>query len=79
MVFDYKKHDNSIIILDDFVIIEKPKDDKYNMWKKTFEQIHCKIVNRSFFIKCIKDNKGVIVEFRIFYKNSLITSYENTL
>ena len=34
--------------------------------KKEFEKSHCKIINKSFFIKCIKDENELILEFKTF-------------
>ena len=65
----------------DFKIDEKvmKEDDAYLKWKKEFEKSHCKIINKSFFIKCIRDENELILEFKTFTRKDLLTSYEQTL
>ena len=79
MEYDYKEHDNEIEIPSDFKVDEKlmKNDDAYEQWKKEFEKSHCKIINKSFFIKCIKDESDIILEFKIFTRKELVTSYEH--
>ena len=79
MEFDYKEHDTSIVIPVDFKIDEKvmKDDDAYLKWKKEFEKSHCKIINKSFFIKCIRDENYLILEFKTFTRKDLLTSYEH--
>ena len=79
MELDYKEHDTSIVIPVDFKIDEKvmKDDDAYLKWKKEFEKSHCKIINKSFFIKCIRDENDIILEFKTFTRKDLLTSYEH--
>ena len=79
MEFDYKEHDITIEIPVDFKVNEKSMkiDDAYQQWKREFEKSHCKIINKSFFIKCLKDENGIILEFKIFKRKELVTSYEH--
>ena len=69
MELDYKEHDTSIVISLDFKIDEKvmKDDDAYLKWKKEFEKSHCKIINKSFFIKCIRDENDLILELKNIY------------
>jgi len=60
--------------------IETQEEDAmkvYYDWKEKFERHHFKVINKSFFIKCIKDKNGIILEFRIFSKKEIIDSYEH--
>ena len=79
MESDYKEHDYSIVIPVNFQIDEKVvKDDgAYLKWKKEFEKSHCKIINKSFCIKCIRDENNLILEFKTFTRKDLLTSYEH--
>ena len=47
-------------------------DDAYQQWKREFEKSHCKVINKSIFIKCLKDENGIILE-----RKELVTSYEH--
>ena len=38
-------------------------DDAYLKWKKEFEKSHCKIINKSFFIKCIV-GAGALIPYK---------------
>jgi len=51
--------------------------DFYDSWKETFELTHFKVINKSFFIKYIKDEFGFIEEFKVFTKSDIIISYEH--
>ena len=60
-------------INDDTLLNTSDKNDEYADWKSKFELVHCKIINKSFFIK---QNENM-EDFTIFNKNALITSYEH--
>ena len=79
MELDYKEHDGTIQIPPEFKIDDKifKEEDPYNIWKIEFEKTHSKIINKSIFIKCIKDDNEIIQEFKTFSKKDLITSYEH--
>jgi len=49
----------------------------YQKWKTEFELSHFKVINKSFFMKIIKDQFGFIQEFKPFSKTDIITSYEH--
>lgn len=51
--------------------------DNYNDCKRIFEKTHCKIVNKSLFIKTIYDNNGHIAEFIMLKKSELQIAYEH--
>jgi hypothetical protein len=64
MKWDYKEHDNSIIIPDEFIIPEKQKDyiltneeteRSFENFVVEFEKNHCKIINKAFFMKQTSD------------------------
>lgn len=69
------------------IITQKEKDDEkkiiltgwdfYNDWKEKFELMHFKVINKSFFIKYIKNEFGFIEEFKVFTKTDIIISYEH--
>jgi hypothetical protein len=65
MKFKVKPHDTSIIIK------EEPDDKEYENLKEEFEKQHCKIINKSFFVK--EDNTSLI----IFSQKKLETSYNH--
>ena len=76
MMFSYKPHDNSISMPDDFEIAIKEKIDESKL--KTFEKVsaefeknHCKIINKSIFIKELQNNIIVMS------KSQMNTSYEH--
>lgn len=49
----------------------------YEIWRDEFNLSHFKVINKSFFVKCIKNEDGFIEEFKIFSKTDIITSYEH--
>ena len=75
MEFDYKEYDDSIVIPVDEKV--EKDDDAYLKWKKEFEKSHCKIINKSNFIKYIRDENDLILEFKTFTRKDLLMSYEH--
>lgn len=67
MKFKVKEH-NTTIQIDD----NKDSIDSYDFVKKNFEKNHCKIVNKSFFIKELDNG-----DFITLNEKSLITSYKH--
>jgi len=57
--------------------ISKMSIEFYYNWKTEFEKSHFKVINKAFFIKCLKDEMGFIEEFKIFTKSEIIISYEH--
>jgi hypothetical protein len=49
----------------------------YQKWRDEFNLTHFKVINKSFFVKCIKNEDGFIEEFKVFSKTDIITSYEH--
>jgi len=49
----------------------------YQIWRDEFNLTHFKVINKSFFVKCIKNEDGFIEEFKVFSKTDIITSYEH--
>jgi len=58
-------------------VIESEIKDEYQKWLEEFNKNHFKVINKSFFVKCIKNENGFIEEFKIFSKTDIITSYEH--
>jgi energy-coupling factor transporter ATP-binding protein EcfA2 len=60
-------------------IVENQSCNKsfYQNWRDEFNLTHFKVINKSFFVKCIKNEDGFIEEFKIFSKSDIITSYEH--
>lgn len=56
---------------------EYERAECYVDFKKAFEVAHCKIVNKSAFLKIIKETDGSVKECKWFSKNELTTSYEH--
>lgn len=76
MVFAYKEHSQLIQVPDDYIVkpISIMENLQINDFKKVsseFEETHCKIINRGFFIKQ-QNEKNIIMS-----KSHLITSYEH--
>ncbi|MBC7408962.1 MAG: hypothetical protein H7339_11285 [Arcicella sp.] len=65
MKFKVKPHDTSIVIK------EEPENNEYELMKQEFEKQHCKIINKSFFVK--EDDTNLT----IFSKQKLETSYSH--
>lgn len=49
----------------------------YPQWKAIFEKTHCKIINKSTFIKAVRDIDGTFKEFVIFKEQELKASYRH--
>jgi hypothetical protein len=76
--FSYKSHDNSVIIPADFnEHVKNENNDEYLEWKKEFELTHAKIIDRSSFVKSVKDKNGFLIEVRSMTKRDLLVSYEH--
>jgi len=63
MKFSYKEHSDAIIMpegVPDYDA-EVSNDDCYDHIKKEFEKLHCKIVNKAFFIKELPDGEVVMM------------------
>ena len=45
--------------------------------ERRIRKSHCKIINKSFFIKCIREENDLILEFKTFTRKDLLTSYEH--
>jgi hypothetical protein len=74
MKFSYKEHNNDIVMPEDFEIPEKIVVEKMQTFEKVsneFEENHCKIVNKSIFIKELKD------DIIVMSKPQIKASYEN--
>ncbi len=84
MVITLKEHNNDIVIPDDFeipkpaltaeefLIKEGLQNETYAKMKEQFELQHCKIINKSVYIKLLTDKSIVYMS-----KNELIVSYEH--
>ena len=84
IVITLKEHDNSIempdeyqipkppLTADEFIIQEGLQNKTYNKIKEVFELQHCKIINKSRYIKLLNDKSIVYMT-----KNELIVSYEH--
>ncbi|KAH9244357.1 hypothetical protein BASA81_018253 [Batrachochytrium salamandrivorans] len=70
MKFKVKEHDLSLVDLLQTVSNEYPS---YAMMKKDFEETHCKIIKKSFFVE--KDSEGT----RIFSEKNLSVSYKHLM
>jgi hypothetical protein len=57
--------------------IQSETKDEYEKWLEEFNKNHFKVINKSFFVKCIKNEDGFIEELKIFSKTDIITSYEH--
>lgn len=57
--------------------IDEIEQSFYEKWRDEFNLTHFKVINKSFFVKCIKNEDGFIEEFKIFSKTDIITSYEH--
>lgn len=78
MKLDYKEHDTSIVIPDDFDENTKNEiNDEYLLWKKEFELTHAKIIDRSLFVKSVKDKNGYLIDIKSMTKRDLLISYEH--
>jgi hypothetical protein len=76
--FTYKPHDTSIVIPQNFnEHVKNENNDEYLEWKTEFELTHAKIIDRSSFIKSVKDKNGFIIEVRSMTKRDLLISYEH--
>lgn len=72
MVWDYKPHKKDIIMNDDFVVtVPDTEYISFNDTRTEFELTHCKIINKSFFVKEMTDN------IFIMNRQQLSTSYEH--
>ena len=75
MVFKYKSQDTTTIVLpSDFVVIKKTEivnELSFEKVKEEFEKSHCKIINKSMFMKTL-DNDNVPMS-----KTQIKTSYEH--
>lgn len=76
--FAYKTHDTSIVIPANFNEHAKNENnDEYLLWKQEFEITHAKIINRSSFIKLVKDQNGFLIEVRSMTERDLLVSYKH--
>lgn len=76
--FAYKTHDTSIVIPANFNEHAKNENnDEYLLWKQEFEITHAKIIDRSSFIKSVKDQNGFLIEVRSMTERDLIVSYKH--
>ena len=76
MVFCYKEHSQKIQIPEDYVVEKEEElvlEKSFETVAEDFELTHCKIVNKSFFIK--ETNENTIILSR----QQIITSYENDI
>ena len=76
MKLSFKSHKSEIIMPDDFNYLDKPKENDIKSFEKIseeFQKIHCKITNKSVFIKEV-NNDTIVMS-----KQSIKTSYENLI
>ena len=76
MKWDYKPHNDTIVLPEEFEIptdekLEVDKEQTFEAITTKFEKIHCKIINKALYIKCV-ENKNTL-----FSRNALEIAYEH--